>query len=171
MVQLLHPYRTTGKTVALTRWTFVSKVMSLLLNMLSKLIVIKTPIGYLYVKIWELESLYILIYLLGKLFDCYYCLLTSLVVQKVKRLPKMQETRVWSLVWEDPLEKKMATHSSILAWKIPWTEEPGWLLSMGSQRVGHNWSDLACMHACIGEENGNPLQYSCLENPRDGGAW
>ena len=113
--------------------------MSLLLNMLSKLIVIKTPIGYLYVKIWELESLYILIYLLGKLFDCYYCLLTSLVVQKVKRLPKMQETRVWSLVWEDPLEKKMATHSSILAWKIPWTEEPGWLLSRGSQRVGHNW--------------------------------
>ena len=52
----------------------------------------------------------------------------------------MQETRVWSLGWEDPLEKEMATHSSILAWRIPWTEEPGGLQSMGSQRVGHNWA-------------------------------
>ena len=51
----------------------------------------------------------------------------------------MQETRVQSLGREDPLEKEMATHSSILAWRIPWTEEPGWLQSMGSKRVGHNW--------------------------------
>ena len=58
----------------------------------------------------------------------------------VKRLPAMQETWVWSLGWEDPLEKEMATHSSTLAWKIPWTEEPGKLRSMGSQRVGHNWT-------------------------------
>ena len=72
------------------------------------------------------------------------------------------------LLW---LEKEMATHSSILAWRIPWTGEPGGLLSMGSHRIGHDWSDLACMHACIGEGNGNPLQYSCLENPRDRGAW
>ena len=50
----------------------------------------------------------------------------------------MQETRVCSLDWEDPLEKGMATHSSILAWKIQWTEEPGGLQSMGSQRVGHD---------------------------------
>jgi len=50
----------------------------------------------------------------------------------------MQETQVQSLVQEDPLEKGMATHSSILAWKIPWTEEPGRLQSMGSQRVGHD---------------------------------
>ena len=50
----------------------------------------------------------------------------------------MQETRVRSLSWEDPLEKEMATHSSILAWKIPWTEEPGRLQSMGSQRVRHD---------------------------------
>ena len=56
----------------------------------------------------------------------------------VKRLPTMQETRVQSLGQEDPLEKEMATHSSILAWKIPWTEEPGRLQSMGSERVGHN---------------------------------
>ena len=57
----------------------------------------------------------------------------------VKRLPTMQETQVQSLGWEDPLEKEMATPSSILAWKIPWMEEPGGLQSMGSQRVGHNW--------------------------------
>ena len=68
-------------------------------------------------------------------------------------------------------KKEMATHSSTLASRIPWTEEPGGLLSMGSHRLGHDWSDLACMHACIGEENGNTLQCSYLENPRDGGAW
>ena len=62
---------------------------------------------------------------------------TSLVAQMVKCLPTMQETQVQSLGREDPLEKEMATHSSILAWKIPWTEEPGRLQSMGSQRVGH----------------------------------
>jgi len=58
--------------------------------------------------------------------------------QMVKNLPAMQETQVQSLGWEDSLEKGMATHSSILAWRIPWTEEPGGLQSMGSQRVGHN---------------------------------
>ena len=56
----------------------------------------------------------------------------------VKRLPTMQKTRVQSLGQEDPLEKEMAAHSSTLAWKIPWMEEPGRLQSMGSQRVGHN---------------------------------
>ena len=56
----------------------------------------------------------------------------------VKRLSTMQETRVQALGWEDPLEKEMATHSSTIAWKIPWTEEPGRLQSIGSQRVGHN---------------------------------
>ena len=55
----------------------------------------------------------------------------------VKNLPAMQETRVRSLGQEDPLEKGMSTHSSILAWRIPWTEEPGGLQSMGLQRVGH----------------------------------
>ena len=62
----------------------------------------------------------------------------SLVSQRVKRLPTMQETRLRSLGQEDPLEKEMATHSSTLAWKIPWTEDPGGLQSMGSQRVGHD---------------------------------
>ena len=62
----------------------------------------------------------------------------SLVAQMKKNLPAMQETWVRSLGWEDLLEKEMATHSSILAWRIPWTEEPDRLQSMGSQRVGHN---------------------------------
>ena len=63
----------------------------------------------------------------------------SLVAQMVKNLLAMLETRVWSLGWEDPLEEEMATYSSILAWRIPWTEEPGWLQSMGSQKVRHDW--------------------------------
>ena len=62
----------------------------------------------------------------------------SLMAQRLKRLPAMQETRVPSLGWEDPLEKGMAPHSSTLAWRIPWREEPGRLQSMGSQRVGHD---------------------------------
>ena len=64
--------------------------------------------------------------------------LTSLVAQMVKHLPTMWEIQVRSLGWEDPLEKEMANHSSTLAWKILWTEEPGRLQSMGSQRVGHD---------------------------------
>ena len=66
--------------------------------------------------------------------------LTSLVAQIVKHLPTTLETWVWSLGWEDPLGKEMALHSSILAWKIPWTEESGRLQSMGSQRVGQEWA-------------------------------
>ena len=60
-----------------------------------------------------------------------------MVAQRVENLPVMQEIQVRSLGWEDPLEKSMATHSSILAWKSPWTEEPGRLQPMGSQRVGY----------------------------------
>ena len=62
----------------------------------------------------------------------------SLLVQRLKRLLAMRETWVRSLGREDPLERKMAIHSSILAWRIPWTEEPGGLQSTGSQRVGHD---------------------------------
>ena len=81
------------------------------------------------------------------------------------------------------LEKEMATHSSVLAWRIPGTGEPGGLPSMGSHRVRHDWCDLAAAAAastsclsssilsCIGDRNGNPLQCSCLENPRDWGSW
>ena len=86
----------------------------------------------------------------------------------VERLPTMRETWVQSLGREDLLDKAMATHSSTLAWKIPWTEEPGRLQSIGSLRVRHDW---ATSLSCIGEGNGNPLQYSSLENPLDRGAW
>ena len=61
-----------------------------------------------------------------------------LVAQRLKRLPPMLETWVRSLGWEDPLEKEMTTHSSTLAWKIPWTEDPGGLQCIGLQRVGHD---------------------------------
>ena len=101
MVQLSDSKLTTGKTIDLTIWTFLSKWRSLLFNMLPRF---------------------------G----------ASLVAQMVKHLPAMRETQVQSLGQKVPLEKKMATHSSSLAWKIPWTEEPGRLQSMGLQRVRHN---------------------------------
>ena len=69
------------------------------------------------------------------------------------------------------MKKAMAPQSSTLAWKIPGMEEPGGLQFMGSLRVGHDWAlHFHFSPSCIGEGNGNPLQYSCLENPRDGGA-
>ena len=103
MVQLSYPYTTTGKTITLTRRTFVVKVMSQLFNML---------FGFV---------------------------MASLVAQRLKNLPAVWETQFWSLGWEDPLEKEMATHSSTLAWKVPWMEEPGRLQSRWWQRVGHDW--------------------------------
>ena len=71
---------------------------------------------------------------------CIYCVpyWVSLLAQMVNTLPAMQETWVQSLGWEDPLEKEMATRSSILAWRIPWTEEPGGLQSMELQRIRHD---------------------------------
>ena len=77
---------------------------------------------------------------------------TSLVAQMVKNLPAMWETQVWSLGWEVSLEKGLVIHLSILAWKIPWTEEPGRLQPMGSQRVRHYWATfthlLTHSHSC-----------------------
>ena len=77
------------------------------------------------------------------------------MVQLVKNLSAVRETWVWSLGREDPLEKEMATHSSTLAWRIPWREEPGGLQSMGSQRVGHDWAtslslSVDCRNTCFG---------------------
>ena len=69
----------------------------------------------------------------------------SLVAKPVKNPPAMQETQVWSLDQEDPLEKWMATHFSVLSWRIPWTEKPSRPQSMGSQGVGHDW---ATKHTC-----------------------
>ena len=80
---------------------------------------------------------------------CIPCLLGFPSGSAVKNLPaaqQLQETRVQSLGWEDPLEEGMTTHTSIIAWRIAWIEKRGRLQFIGSQRVGHNWSDLACMH-------------------------
>ena len=77
------------------------------------------------------------------MYNVYICVcvcVASLVAQTVNNPPAMQETPVWFLGWEDPLEKGMATHSGILAWRIPWTEELDGLQSMESQRVEHNWA-------------------------------
>ena len=101
----------------------------------------------------------------------------SLVAQRVKRLPAMWETWVWSLGWEDPLEKEMANHSSMHAWRIPWTEEPGRLLSMRSQRLGHDWSDLAAAAAALRIKGGmqccHPVAISCnsRRNTSEQGNW
>ena len=93
----------------------------------------------------------------GRRQNSYHCnlallsllLRVSLVAQMVKHLPAMRETRVRSLGWEDPLEKEMATHSSILAWRIPWTKEPGGLQSTGSQRVRHDWATSLSLSLCL----------------------
>ena len=108
---------TTGKTIALTRWTFVGKLMSLLSNMLSRLV--------------------------GNNFSSkeqtsFNFIASVTIAQTVKCLSTMWENWIQSLGWRDSLEKEMAIRSSYIAWKIPWKEEPGRLQSMGSQRVGHD---------------------------------
>ena len=96
----------------------------------------------------------------------------SLVAQLVKNLPAMQETQVQSLGWEDPLEKGMATYSSILAWRVLWTEEPGRLQSMGSRRTGHYcatnihfhfFTEKFRTHYTVNELYGYIITF-CLEN-------
>ena len=147
MAQLSHPYTTTGKTIALTIWTFVSKMMSLLFNTLSRFVIVFLPRSKHLLISW-LQSLSAVILEPKKIKSVTVSIVspsiwhevinrTFLVAQTVKCLPTMQETWVQSLGREDLLEKEMASHSSILAWKIPWMEETGKLLqSMGSQRVG-----------------------------------
>ena len=84
------------------------------------------------------------LFILFLLSTSHFCR-ASLVAQLVKNLPAMQETWLWSLGQEDPLEKGMATHSSILAWRIPWRENPGGLQSVESQRLGHDWATNATL--------------------------
>ena len=90
----------------------------------------------------------------------------------VKNLPALQETGVRSLGQEDPLEKTMAPHSSTLAWRSPWTEEPGRLLSMGLQRVRHDRvTSLSLFPFMHWRRQWHPTPVFLLENHRDGGAW
>ena len=91
-----------------------------------------------------INSIHIYWALLCQLWLGIQCKMTSLVTQMVKHLPIMRETWVQSLCRDDLLEKEMATHSSILAWKIPWMEETGRLQSLGLQRVRHDWATSRC---------------------------
>ena len=90
------------------------------------------------------------------------------MAQPVKRLPTMQEIQVQSLGQEDLLEKEMAIHSSILAWKIPWMEDPGRLQSMGSQRVGHDWADVPTRRGKLNTEGGigEDTEKMAIHKPR-----
>ena len=88
-------------------------------------------------------------------FFLFVFFLASLVVQRVKHLPAVWETKVQSLGREDPLEKEMATYSSILAWGIPWTEGPARLQSTGSQRVGHDWATSLLSSTSLEKEASN----------------
>ena len=90
-------------------------------------------------KVWRYIYIFVCVHV-------YTHLRASLVAQMVKNPPAKQETWVRSLGHEDPLEKGIATLSSILAWRIPWTEKPGRLQSTGSQRVGHNWATFTFTH-------------------------
>ena len=140
MVQLSHLYMTAGKTIALTRRTFVSKVMSLLFNTLSRFVIAFLPRNKHLLILW-LMSLSTVILKPPKIKSVTVYIFSPFICQEaVKHLSTMRETWVWALGWEDPLEREMAIHSSTIAWKIPWTEEPGRLQSMGSQRVGHDWA-------------------------------
>ena len=117
-VQLSHPYTITRNTIALITWMFVGKVMSVCSISPTNALLNPTVKGG-------------------------FSGGTVVKKKKKKTHPQMQETQeIWvqSLDWEDPLEKEMASHSSILTWETPWTEEPGGLQSMESQWIGHDWS-------------------------------
>ena len=128
-------------------------------------------------------------------YNSVHSIRASLEAQTVKQLPIMRETRIRSLGREDPLEKEMATHSSVLAWRIPWMEEPGELYivhGVAKSRTRLSGFRFTFIHSSVGKEsacnagdlgsilgsgrspgegNGSSLQYSCLENPMDRGAW
>ena len=130
-VQLSHPYMTTGKTIAWTRWTFVGKVMSLLFKMLSRLVIREgdgTPLQYSCLE--------------NPMDEGAWWAAIHGVAKSRTRLSNFTFTFHFHA-----LEKEMATHSSVLAWRIPGTGEPGGLPSLGSHRVGHDWSDLAAAAA------------------------
>ena len=123
---------TTGKTIALTRQTFVGKVMSLLFNMLSRLIITFPPRGkHLLISWLQLPSAEIL---------------------EPPKIKSLIVSIVSPSICHEVLEKAMATHSSVLAWRIPGTAEPGRLPSMGSHSVGHDWNDLAAAAAAMGPD-------------------
>ena len=142
MIQLSHPYTSTGKTVALTTWTFVSKVH---LKSTFKKIVTSGPITSWQIDGETMETVTDFIFLGSKLTadgDCSHEIKKHLLLEK----KTYDKPRVKSMIFKAMVkaftvsEKAMAPPSSTLAWKIPWTEEPGRLWSMGSLRVRHDWA-------------------------------
>ena len=125
------------RTIVLIIWTIVSKLMSLLFNTLSGFVIAFIPRSKHLLISW-LQSLSAVILEPKNIKSATFSPFTTfLVAQMVKNLPAMQETWVQSLGWEDALEKGITIHSSILAWRIPRTEEPGRVQFTGLQRVGH----------------------------------
>ena len=118
---------TTGKTIALTRWTLAGKGICLLFNMLSRLVITFLPRSNLLILWLQSPSAVIL------------------EPKKIKSLTFPLFPYLFAMMWWDWMEKTMAPHSSTLAWKIPWAEEPGRLQSMGSLRVGHDWTTSLCL--------------------------
>ena len=117
------------------------------------------PLGWLPSLLWSVlapNSVTTNLLIFWVLKSLYYSL-ASLVAQMVNHLSAMQKTQVRSLGRKDPLEKEMAVHSSAFAWKIPWTEEPGRLQSMGSQRVGHDWVTSWCVSKTVSSLTGEQV--------------
>ena len=159
LVQLSHPYMTTGKTMALARWPFVDKVMSLLFNMLSSLAKTFLPRSMHLLKELLKQKSYLKkkknFFFNGKYYNMFTWGFPGGASGKESTCSTgEQEMWVRSLGQEDPLEKEMATLSSILPWQIPCTEEPGRLKSMGLQRVGHDWvTKLSMLRAALQQKS------------------
>ena len=169
----------TGKTIALTIWTFVDQVMSLLFNVLSSFVIAFLPRSECLLISW-LQSLSAVILEPRKIksgtcfhFFPFYLLLSDGTGWYDLSFFNFEfQANFFTLHFHPHQEKAMALHSSTLAWKIPWTEEPGRLQPMGS--LESDTTERLHFHfslSCTGGGNGNPLQCFCLENPRDGGAW
>ena len=142
IVQLSHPYMTTGKTIALTRWTFVGKVMSLLFNMLSRLIIAFLPSSNFMAAVTicsdfraPKNSLS-----LFPLFSHLFATTDWFKIGKEVHQGCILSPCLFNFCQEKYSEKAMAPHSSTFPCEIPWMEEPGALKSMGSLRVGHDWA-------------------------------
>ena len=129
--------------LSLQLYFFHFKMSFLFLNMLKELIFLDFFI-YTCITMKLMENLFFIIYAMGII--PYYWFFASLVAQMVKHLPAMWETQIQSLGWEDPLEKEMATHSSALAWKISWTEEPDRLQSTRVAKIWTRLSDFTFFH-------------------------
>ena len=127
-------------------WTQISDIQVFCLCHLSDMFLLSVCISLA----WKISSCSSKLETKNKAMECFLWFYSCMGLpwwlsgKESATIQEPQEMQVWSLGQEDPMEKETATPSSILSWRAPWIEEPGELQSMGSQRVGHNWSDLAC---------------------------